>query len=63
MPHMNGYQFLEKLSETENNHKVIILTSSKNLIEQEYSKKFKHIKAFISKPFCSESAKVIDTFF
>lgn len=50
MPEMNGYEFLEKISEKGINCPVIILTNSKNLIEKEYASKFKQVKAFFSKP-------------
>lgn len=63
MPIMNGYQFLEKIRQNDCRCNVIILTSSKNLLEKEYSQKFEQVKAFISKPFCTESAHTIAEFF
>lgn len=50
MPEMNGYEFVDALEEKGVQCKIVILTCSKNLMDQEYSKKYEQIKGFLSKP-------------
>ncbi len=59
MPEMNGYEFVDSLKERGTDCKIVILTSSKNLMDKEYSKKYHQIKGFINKPLSKENVQII----
>lgn len=59
MPEMNGYQFIERLESLGFNYPVVILTSSSNYLEKDYSSKYSQIKAFLRKPFNTTYTKQI----
>ena len=54
MPQMNGYELINKVEKLGKHLEFIILTSSCNLIERDYSKQFKQVKAFLNKPLNAE---------
>lgn len=55
MPQMNGYELIGKIEKMGIEMNFIILTSSSNLIERDYSKQFKQVKAFLNKPLNAEA--------
>jgi CheY-like chemotaxis protein len=50
MPVMNGWEFLDRMKETNTVNKVYILTSSPNEIDINRSKNYTNVKAFLIKP-------------
>lgn len=57
MPQMNGYELIGKMEKLGIDMEFIILTSSSNLIERDYSKQFKQVKAFLNKPLNAETVQ------
>lgn len=57
MPQMNGYELIGKMEKLGIDMEFIILTSSSNLIERDYSKHFKQVKAFLNKPLNAETVQ------
>lgn len=57
MPQMNGYELIGKLERLGIEMDFIILTSSSNLIERDYSKQFKQVKAFLNKPLSADTVQ------
>ncbi len=55
MPEMNGYEFVDTLEKKGVQCQIVILTCSKNLMDQEYSKKYEQIKGFLSKPLTQDN--------
>jgi CheY-like chemotaxis protein len=60
MPDINGYQLLDILSERSLFIKTIILTSSCNLVEENYARKYKNVCGYYRKPLTSENIKEIE---
>jgi CheY-like chemotaxis protein len=50
MPVMNGWEFLDRMNETNTANKVYILTSSPNETDINRSKKYTNVEAFLIKP-------------
>lgn len=50
MPEMDGWEFLEKFTRENLNHKVIVLTSSTSNFDRERAKKYPSVIRFIEKP-------------
>jgi len=61
MPQMNGYELIGKIEKLGIEMNFIILTSSSNLIERDYSKQFKQVKAFLNKPLNAEAVQSLCT--
>lgn len=62
MPQMNGYELISKLERLGKDLNYIILTSSSNLIERDYSRQFKQVKAFFNKPLNVETINTLSAF-
>src|SRR5688500_14226485 len=59
MPEMSGWDFLSELEKIGIEIPVYMLTSSKDLMDRETSKKFRNVKGFFTKPLTVEDIKII----
>lgn len=50
MPHVNGWSFLDHMKEKNLQHKVVILSSSVSVVDQEKAATYNNVVAFIEKP-------------
>jgi CheY-like chemotaxis protein len=57
MPHLNGFEFLEKMKEYKLNDKVqvIMYTSSNSLSDQKAAQRYSNVIGYMEKPFSAQA--------